>query len=198
MGRELKVSKNIRKADTSKKRFHYKRNRFNCISSDSCINLDSQIYFIRRINMEIDTSDLNDEDIIKINDFIYSLKKEKKPKKWWIVPLFDAFSRESIAFGERYIVREQEDFYSKNRPPLKSDFSSKEEAEKWLKNYLEEEESFDSAIDDIDNLACNFDYIIEKLQEHKYITENDWTNCFRLFDDSMENGALFKVTKGIM
>lgn len=88
--------------------------------------------------MEFDTSDLNDEDIDKINDFILSLKKEKKPTKWWIMPNFDIFSKEyyNDDLKVNYYIEEQKDSYSKSRPPLKSDFDSKEEAEEWLDKYI--------------------------------------------------------------
>ena len=95
-----------------------------------------------------------------------------------------------------YFIEEQKDSYSKSRPPLKSDFNSKEEAKKWLKNYLEEESLFNSAKDDVDNLVCNLGHVVEKLQKHEFITRDDWTNCFRLYNESRMKGALGKVTKG--
>ena len=147
--------------------------------------------------MEFDTSDLNDEDITKISDFIFSLKKEKDTqKKWWIMPNFDCFEKYNPSIGLNYFVEEQKDSYSRNRPPLKSDFNSKEEAEKWLKDYLEKECLFKSAKDDIDNVVCNLGHICEKLQKHEYIKQEDWFNCFIMFDKSRLSGALFKVTKG--
>lgn len=78
---------------------------------------------------------------------------------------------------------------------MKSNFNSKEEAEEWLKNYLEEESLFKSAKDDVDNLVCNLGHVVEKLQKHEYITEDDWDNCFELYNESKIYGALFKVTK---
>ena len=68
--------------------------------------------------------------------------------------------------------------------------------QKWLKNYLEEESLFKSAKDDIDNLVCNLSHIVEKFQNHEFVTEDDWTKCFRLYNESKVYGALFKVTKG--
>ena len=98
-------------------------------------------------------------------------------------------------FGSCYYVTEQEDIYSKSRPPLKSNFNSKEEAEKWLKDYLEEESLFKSAIDDIDNLVCNLGLIRDKFNKHELINENDWDKCFRIFNESRENGNLAEVTE---
>lgn len=145
--------------------------------------------------MEFDTSNLNDEDITKISDFIYSLKKEKETqKKWWIMPNFDCFEQYNSSIGLNYFVEEQKDSYSKSRPPLKSDFNSKEEAEEWLKNYLKKEEIFKSAQNDIDNLYRNLNDIYVKLLRHEYITNDDWKNCFRLFNESRLNGDLNKVT----
>lgn len=80
---------------------------------------------------------------------------------------------------------------------MKSDFNSREEAEKWLKNYLEEGSLFKSAIDDVDKIVQYLDYIIQKLQKHEYITKYDWDNCFRLYNESRIHGALYKVTKGV-
>lgn len=147
--------------------------------------------------MEFDTTDFNEEEIAKVNELINSIKKEKESnKKWWIRPKYNIFSNGEFQFNTSYIVEEQKDSYSKSRPPLKSDFNSKEEAEEWLKNYLEEESHFKSAKDDIDNLVCNLSHVVEKLQKHEYITEDDWTKCFELYNESKVYGALFKVTKG--
>lgn len=138
-----------------------------------------------------------DEERERVEALINQIEEEKKnKKKWWIVPQYNLFSYEESQFGESYIVEEQEDSYSRSRPPLKSDFNSKEEAEKWLKNYLEEESLFNSAEDEINNLNCNLGLIYDKLQKHEYITNDDWGNCFRMFNESRLDGALYKVTKG--
>lgn len=131
-----------------------------------------------------------DEERERVEALINQIEEEKKnKKKWWIVPKYTNIDKS-------YIVEEQKDSYLRSRPPLKSDFNSKEEAEKWLKDYLEEESLFNSAKDDVNNLVFNLlGHIIEKLQKHEYITRCDWGNCFRLFDDSMGNGTLSKVTK---
>ena len=78
------------------------------------------------------------------------------------MPNFDIVERYNPSIGLNYFIEEQKDSYSKSRPPLKSDFNSKEEAEEWLKNYLEEESLFKSAKDDIDNLVCNLGHIVKK------------------------------------
>lgn len=148
--------------------------------------------------MEFDTTDFNEEEIAKVNELINSIKKEKESNiKWWIMPKYTPFNDNYNyqQFGSCYYVAEQEDVYSKSCPPLKSNFNSKEEAEKWLKNYLEEESLFKSAKDDVDNLVCNFGHVVEKLQKHEYITNDDWRDCFRMFNESRLGGALFKVTK---
>lgn len=145
--------------------------------------------------MEIDTSKLTDEQITKLGEFIHNMEEENnKPTKWWIMPNFDCFEQYNPSIGLNYFVEEQKDSYSKSRPPLKSDFNSQEEAEKWLKNYLKEEEIFKSAQDELDNLVCNLGLIRNKLQKHEYITNDDWKNCFRLFNESRLNGDLNKVT----
>ena len=148
--------------------------------------------------MEFDTSDLNDEDIDKINDFIFSLKKEKKPTKWWIMPNFSIFSTEyyNDDIKLNYYVEEQKDSYPRNRPPLKTDFDSKKEAEEWLDKYIAENSMFNSARDEVNNLACNLSIISDKLTNHEMITEEDWINCFRRFNNSKLDGVLSKVTKG--
>ena len=136
-----------------------------------------------------------DEERDRVEALINQIEEEKKnKKKWWIVPNYNVFS-EVQEYGQSYTVEPQEDFYSRSRPPLKSDFNSKEEAEEWLKNYLEEESLFKSAKDEIDNLNCNLSLIYDKLQKHEFVTRDDWCNCFRLFDNSLGNGALSKVTK---
>ena len=136
-----------------------------------------------------------DEERERVEALINQIKEEKKnKKKWWIMPNFDIFEKYNPSIGLNYFIEEQKDFYGKNRPPLKSDFNSKEEAEKWLKDYLEKESFFKSAKDDIDNFMLNLAHIVEKLSYHEYITEDDWTKCFRLFNESRVHGALFEVT----
>ena len=137
-----------------------------------------------------------DEERKRVEALINQIEEEKKnKKKWWIMPNFDIFERYNPSIGLNYFIEEQKDSYSRSRPPLKSDFNSKEEAERWLKDYLETESLFKSAKDDVDNLVCNLGHVINKLQKHDWVTRDDWDNCFRLFDDSMGNGALSKVTK---
>ena len=150
--------------------------------------------------MEFDTTNFNAEEIAKVNELIDSIKKEKEKeskKKWWIVPtntpLFN--NDEYQRFGSCYYVAEQKESYPKCCPPLKSDFNSKEEAEEWLKNYLNEEKLFNSAIENIDNLACNLGIIRNKLKNHYMISDDDWTECFKMFNESRINGELAEVTK---
>ena len=127
--------------------------------------------------MEFDTTDFNEEEIAKVNELINFIKKNKESKKWWIMPKYTPFNDNYNyqQFGSCYYVTEQEDIYSKSCPPLKSNFNSKEEAEKWLKDYLEEERLFDSAIMRIDNLISNLSMIKDKLEQHEMISEDDWT-----------------------
>ena len=145
--------------------------------------------------MEFDTTDFNAEEIAKVNKLIESIKKEKSNTKWWIMPNFNFDEEYTPSIGHNYFVEEQKDLYSRSRPPLKSDFNSKEEAEKWLKNYLKEENLFRSAITELGNLVCNLGIIKDKLNNHKLIYEDDWDNCFRRFNESRENGELAEVTK---
>lgn len=56
---------------------------------------------------------------------------------WWIIPRYNVFSEEEEIFGQSYIVEPQGDIYPRSRPPLKSGFNSKEDAERWLKEYLD-------------------------------------------------------------
>ena len=147
--------------------------------------------------MEFDISNLNDEDIDKINDFIVSLKKEKKPTKWWIMPNFDIFSKEyyNDDIKLNYYIEEQKDSYSKSRPPLKTDFDSKEEAEKWLNKYVSENFMFNSARDDLNDLILGLDLLRDKLSKHEKITQDEWDNCFRRFSMSVLDGNLYQVIK---
>ena len=144
--------------------------------------------------MEFDTTNFNAEEIAKVNELIDSIKKEKESKKkWWIIPLFDMFMEDIIP--NKYIVEEQKELYSRSKPPLKSDFNSKEEAEEWLKHYLDDEVIFKSAKDDISNLIFNLNRIQDKLNIHEQISFDDWHKCFELFNESKEFGALKKVTE---
>lgn len=138
-----------------------------------------------------------DEERERVEALIKQIEEEKKnKKKWWIVPKYNYFEKNEMFEYDAYNIEIQEYSYLKYKVPLKSDFNSKEEAEEWLKNYLEEESLFKSAKDDVDNLVCNLGHVVEKLQKHEFITRDDWTNCFRLYNESRMKGALGKVTKG--
>ena len=146
--------------------------------------------------MEIDTSNLTDEQISKLGEFIHTMEEENtKATKWWIMPRYPIFGSEVEQFGQQYYVEPQEDTYSKSQPPLKCDFNSAEEAREWLKNYLAEEDLFLKAIDEINNLNCNLGHILEKFNRHEYATKDDWLKCFESFDASLNHGTLKEVTK---
>ena len=147
--------------------------------------------------MEFDTSNLTDEQISKLNDFIHTMEKENKATKWWIMPKYSAL--DNIAdferYGHCYQVEPQQDYYSRSRPPLKMGFNSKEEAQKWLDNYLKEEDLFLKAKDEVNNLVCNLGHIVNKLNRHEYVTNDDWHSCFESFNASFTHGSLKEVTK---
>lgn len=136
-----------------------------------------------------------DEERQRVEDLINQIEEEKKVQKWWVMPNFDCFEQYNPSIGLNYFVEPQKDSYSRNRPPLKSDFESKESAEKWLKEYLEQEVIFKSAINDIDNLVCNLGNIREHLRKHEYIGKGEWKSCFELFDESLNKGVLYYVTR---
>ena len=146
--------------------------------------------------MEIDTSNLTDEQISKLGEYVHKMEEEnKKSTKWWIMPRYHVFSPEVQQFGQQYYVEPQQDSYSKNRPPLKSGFESKEAAGKWLKNYLAEEDLFLKAIDEINTLKNNLGNLIQKLRNHQYITNMDIHDCFAMFSTSMEKGPISRVVR---
>ena len=148
--------------------------------------------------MEIDTSKLTDEQISKLGEYVHKMEEENnKVTKWWIMPKYSALC-ENISynqFGPCYYVEPQQDSYSRSKPPLKIDFNSKEEAQKWLDNYLKEEDLFLKAKDEINNLNCNLGQILAKLNRHEYATKDDWLKCFESFDASLNHGTLKEVTK---
>ena len=138
-----------------------------------------------------------DEERQRVEDLINQIEEEKKVQKWWVIPKYSCFGNIALyeKYGPCYQVEPQGDSYSRSRPPLKSDFESKESAEKWLKEYLEQEVIFKSAINDIDNLVCNLGNIREHLREHEYIGKGEWKSCFELFDESLNEGVLHYVTR---
>ena len=145
--------------------------------------------------MEIDTHLLSDEQINKLNETVAEMLKQNLYKKWWIRPTHGIW--ENTYDGRpKYIVEPQEDFYGRDRPPLKSDFATKEEAQKWLDDYLAEEDKFLKAIDEINNLNCNLGHILEKFNRHERVTKDDWDKCFELFNASMSHGTLKEITEG--
>lgn len=145
--------------------------------------------------MEIDTSNLTDEQISKLSEFVHTMEKENKATKWWIMPKYSVFSSEVQQFGQQYYVEPQKDSYSRSTPPLKSDFNSAEEAREWLKNYLAEEDLFLKTIDEINNLNCNLGHLVDKLRNHQYITSTDIHDCFESFNASKNHGSIKEVTK---
>jgi hypothetical protein len=148
--------------------------------------------------MEIDTSKLTDEQISKLSEYVHKMEEEnKKSTKWWIMPRYSAFTEmdKIEQFGQSYYVEPEQDLYSKSKPPLKSGFESKEAAEKWLKDYLAEEDLFSKARDEIGYLKGNLEQILARFNRHEYLTNNDWTKYFKSFDASMDHGTLKEVTK---
>ena len=145
--------------------------------------------------MEIDTSNLTDEQISKLSEFIHTMEEENREIKWWIMPNFDIFEQYNPSIGLNYYVEPEQVCYSKSRPPLKSGFESKEAAEKWLKDYLKEEDLFSKAKDEINYLKGNLEQILARFSHHEYLTNDDWTKYFKSFDASMDHGTLKEVTK---
>ena len=147
--------------------------------------------------MEIDTSDLTDEQISKLNEFVHAMEEENKTAKWWIMPKYSALDNitEYNKYGHCYQVEPQQDYYSRSKPPLKIDVNSKEEAQLWLDNYLKEEDLFLKAKDEVNNLVCNLGHILSRFNRHEYVTKDDWFKCFESFDASMDHGTLKEVTK---
>lgn len=143
--------------------------------------------------MEIDTHLLSDEQINKINETVAEMLKENLHKKWWIMPKYPIFGSEVQMYGQSYYVEPQQDTYSRSKPPLKSDFNTKEEAQEWLDDYLHEEDLFLKVIDEIDNLNRNLSYLVDKLRKHERITITDLNNCFESFNASWRNGSLREV-----
>lgn len=143
--------------------------------------------------MEIDTHLLSDEQINKINETVAEMLKENLHKKWWIMPKYPIFGSEVEMYGQSYYVEPQQDDYSRSKPPLKSDFNTKEEAQKWLDYYLYEEDLFLKAIDEINNLNCNLGHLVDKLRKHEHITNTDLNNCFESFNASCRNGSIKEV-----
>lgn len=143
--------------------------------------------------MEIDTHLLSDEQINKINEAVAEMLKENLYKKWWIMPKYPIFSSEVQMYGQSYYVEPQQDTYSRNKPPLKSDFNTKEEAQKWLDDYLHEEDLFLKAIDEINNLNRNLGHLVDKLRKHERITNTDLNNCFESFNASWDRGSIREV-----
>lgn len=147
--------------------------------------------------MVIDTSNLTDEQISKLGEYVHKMEEENKATKWWIMPKYSVL--DNIAdferYGPCYQVEPQQDYYSRSKPPLKSDFNSKEKAQKWLDDYLEEEDLFLKAIDEINNLNCNLGHLVSKLRNHQYITSTDIHDCFESFNASYNHGSIKEVTK---
>ena len=125
-----------------------------------------------------DLNDFTEEEISRVNEFIESIRKEKeKPKKWMVVPDFDAFCPGKDDFEKTYHVEEDEGIYSKSRPPVRSGLNSKEEAEQWLETFMQ------------------FENIINKLEMRIKITHCEWMNlCNELYCKLKNNKAINKVT----
>ena len=100
---------------------------------------------------------------------LYRIKPETT--KWWIMPENTPFhnNEDYNKFGSCYHVEEQKDIYSRSCPPLKSGFNSKEEAEKWLNNYLLEQEHFQSAAKRFEIFSAVMSDYADRLKNHKQL-----------------------------
>ena len=147
--------------------------------------------------MEIDTSNLTDEQISKLSEFVHKMEQENKATKWWIMPQYSVFCENNLynQFGPGYYVEPQKDTYSKSKPPLKSDFNSKGEAQEWLNKYLAEDRLYKFACDELEVLKSNISHIQAKIKNHNKVTEEDWNDCFYAFNASRLHGVLKEVTK---
>lgn len=98
------------------------------------VNFNDNVIFIKNNNINVLWGNPHGWQFF----YLVEMPKEKQ-EKWWIVPTCSPFADSNLfdTFGYCYKVKPQEDSYSRSYPPLKSDFNSKEEAEKWLKGYLE-------------------------------------------------------------
>ena len=50
--------------------------------------------------MEIDTSNLTDEQISKLGEFVRKMEEENKATKWWIMPQYSAL--ENVELYDKY------------------------------------------------------------------------------------------------
>ena len=146
--------------------------------------------------MEIDTSNLTDEQISKLSEYVHSMEEENtKATKWWIMPEYPVFGSEVEQFGQSYYVEPEQDSYSRSKPPLKTDFNTKEEAQKWLDDYLKEDDLFKKAADEIKYLECRLNKLVISLHNHQYISMTDIHDCFESFNASLKHGSIKEVTK---
>ena len=117
------------------------------------------------------------------NDIKYNINFDSDPEcyrikpkitKWWVIPentpLYN--TGDYYVSGPCYHVAEQEDYYSKSCPPLKSDFNSKEEAEKWLDNYLLEESAFQSAAKRFEIFSAIMSDYADRFKNHKQLEKH--------------------------
>ena len=98
---------------------------------------------------------------------LYRIKPETT--KWWVMPNFDWDEQYNPSVGLNYFVEEEQEAYSINRPPLKSGFDSKKEAEKWLKNYLLEESVFQSAAKRFDIFSKLISDYADRFKQHEQL-----------------------------
>jgi hypothetical protein len=98
-------------------------------------------------------------------------------------------------YGLCYQIEPEELTYSRSELPLKTGFNSKEEAEKWLKDYLAEEDLFNQAIEEITKLINNLGSLVQKFRNHQYITSTDIHDCFESFNASYNHGSIKEVIK---
>ena len=100
----------------------------------------------------------------------YRIKPETT--KWWVMPNFNWDEQYNPSIGLNYFVEEQEESYSRSRPPLKSGFDSKEEAEKWLNNYLLEESVFQSAAKRFEIFSAIMSDYADRFKHHKQLEKH--------------------------
>ena len=148
--------------------------------------------------MEIDTSNLTDEQISKLGEYVHKMEEEnKRATKWWVMPKYSALDNRFTydKFGPCYYVEPEQATYSRSRPPLKSGFNSRKEAEGWLSNYLREDDLFSKAKDTVDYIIGKLTNISNKFRDHEYACSKDWKDCLEVLSTSLDHGTLKEVTK---
>lgn len=140
----------------------------------------------------------NDTNFILAINEQNKLRIAKNDTKYWVIATYSQFVdiENYNTFGPCYHVEEQQDSYSRSNPPLAKDFESYEEAQEWLKKYLQDQRIYKRVANLIKTLIRQMECFCSHLENNEQIPRDEFEACFESFSLSLNgdvnNQLIFK------